>query len=115
MFVAFKNESWADDLTDTHIALIPKVSKLTKVLEFRPISLCNIQYKIIAKVLANRLKGILLDINSSTQSVVVPSKLISNNVIVAYESMHTMKCKLSGMNGFVALKFDMSKTYDKIE
>lgn len=46
-------------LNETYICLIPKVQCLQKIIEFRPISLCDIIYKIVSKVLANRLKRIL--------------------------------------------------------
>lgn len=49
-------------LNDTYICLIPKVNCLQKITEFRPISLCNVIYKIISKVLANKLKKILLGV-----------------------------------------------------
>jgi hypothetical protein len=43
----------------THMALIPKKQNLEHVTEFRPISLCNVIYKVISKVMVNRLKRIL--------------------------------------------------------
>jgi len=46
-------------LNSTHIALIPKLSNAVSVCDFRPISLCNVAYKIFAKFLANRLKVVL--------------------------------------------------------
>lgn len=97
------------------ITLIPKVKSPTKVSESRPISLCNVLYKIIAKVLANRLKPIFYVIILPAQSGFVPSRSVTNNFIEAYESMHTMKSQIQGKAGFMALKLDMSKIYDTID
>ena len=52
----------------TFITLIPKVKSLVKVSEFRPIALCNTLYKILSKVLANRLKKILPCVISESQT-----------------------------------------------
>ena len=53
-------------LNHTHIVLIPKIKNLVKMFDFRPISLCNVIYKIIAKVLANWWKQILPHIIATT-------------------------------------------------
>ena len=66
-------------------------------------------------MLANRLKVILPDIISESQSAFQSDKAISDNILVAYETLHHMKTKSSGKIGSMTLKLDMSEAYDRVK
>ncbi|KAK0581565.1 hypothetical protein LWI29_015235 [Acer saccharum] len=75
------------ELNATIIALVPKVLNPSKMKDFRPISCCNTLYKIIAKIIANRIKPCLPDIISPSQSAFVAGRSIGDNIVLAQELM----------------------------
>lgn len=109
------NQRDPSDINSTFIALIPKKKKPTLAQEFRPISLCNVIMKAVTKAISNRLKAILPDIISEEHSAFVKDRFITDNALIAMECFYWMKNKKRGKNGTMALKFDMSKEYDRIK
>lgn len=81
--------------------------------DFRPISLCNI-YKIIARVLVNRLRVVLGGLISKFQNAFVPGRQISDNILLAHEIIECIKRKKNGKKAMFALKLDTSKAYDRV-
>ena len=110
-----RTEVMHDDLNETFICLILKVNCPQKITEFRPISLCNVIYKIVSTVLVNRLKKILPEVISESQSAFIPERQITDNVLVAFKTMHCIEQRRKGKEGLIAIKLNMSKAYDKVE
>ena len=80
-FTVSKWQAKLPSVNHTNIVLVPKVQSPCSSKQFRPISLCNVIYKIIAKVLANRLKGVLKEIIGQNQSAFVLGRLIFDNAM----------------------------------
>lgn len=104
-----------DVINKNHIVLIPKIEKSRKISQFRSISLCNVLYKIIAKVLVNRINGMLDWGIDKGQGAFILKRLISDNVMITYKILYSLKMKKKGKRGNFTLKIGMSKEYDRVE
>ncbi|KAK2354861.1 hypothetical protein QL285_092328 [Trifolium repens] len=104
-----------ESLNFTHICLIPKHNNPTTPADYRPIALCNVILKIITKAIANRIKSILPDIISPQQSAFLPGRLITDNTLLAFESFYYLKHNKNKKKGYVGIKLDMAKAYDRLE
>ena len=82
--------------------------------QFRPISLCNVTYKIISKILVNRLKPLMDNLITPFQNAFIQGCQITDNIILAQEIFEFLKKKQKGKWGFRVLKLDMNKAYDRI-
>nr|GEZ33649.1 hypothetical protein [Tanacetum cinerariifolium] len=84
----FINGKLLKELNHTIIALIPKVHTPSHVNDYRPISCCNVLFKCISKIIANRIKGSLHFLINQNQSAFVPGRCISNNILLTHKLMH---------------------------
>ncbi|KAL4339540.1 hypothetical protein GQ457_08G031650 [Hibiscus cannabinus] len=102
-------------VNETVIVLIPKVDKPTSMRQLRPISLCTVIYKMVSKVLVNRMKAILPHCISSAQAAFVQGRSITDNILVAHELVHTLHTLVSRSSQGAVFKLDMEKAFDWVE
>lgn len=111
---AFIERKVPSNLNKTHIALIPTIQGPKTLGNYKPISLCNIVYKIVTKVIIARLRPHLDKLISPLQAAFVLSRKGIDNAIIAQEAIHSIN-KRRGKVGYVVLKIGLEKEYDKLE
>ena len=95
----------------TFLALIPKECNPTSIKKFRPISLCNVSYKIFSKVLSLRLKQIIPSLISPNQGGFISGRQISDNILLVQEAIHSSSKR--GDPG-MAIKLDLANAFDRL-
>ena len=96
------------------MVLIPKVAHPENIIQFRPISLCNSLYKLLSRILVQRLKPYMAEIINPCQAGFVLGRRTSDNIILVQEVIHTLRYR-KGRTGYVAIKLDLEKAYDRLE
>eukprot|EP00253_Pinus_taeda_P015965 PITA_15965 len=100
-----------NNIKSSHLALIPKDINPLSFDRFRPISLCNVSYKVITKILANRLKKLLPFLISENQGGFVPRRQTMDNVILIQEEIHS---SISRRERGMIIKLDMENAFDRV-
>jgi hypothetical protein len=83
----FSDGTLPPEINETVIVLIPKINDPVYLKDFRPISLCNVIYKVVAKC---RLRPMLDSLISEYQSAFIPGRLITDNALIAFECFHSI-------------------------
>jgi hypothetical protein len=104
-----------DGINDSAIVLILKTKTPASLKDYRPISLCNIIDKVVSKCLVNRLRPLLQDLISETQSAFIPGRMITDNATIAFECIHALQSGSKNAGKFCAYKLDLMKAYDRVD
>ncbi|XP_061375835.1 uncharacterized protein LOC133317945, partial [Gastrolobium bilobum] len=110
----FNDPSRIEKVNQTLLCLIPKLENPHTFKDFRPISLCNVIYKTVTKIVANRLKLHMDKLVMPNQCSFIRGRQGTDNVIIAQELIHSMR-KKRGSKGWMAIKVDLEKAYDRIK
>ena len=106
-----RNRTILKALNTSFFSLIPKQDSALTADKYKPIALCNVEYKIISKVLASRLKPLVPSLISGEQSGYVEGRQILNNIIQAHEVVHLLTNK---KQADMIMHLDITKVYDKM-
>ncbi|KAI0524679.1 hypothetical protein KFK09_004061 [Dendrobium nobile] len=109
----FKTGSMHKDWKDTLVILIPKIKNPTLPSNFRPISLCQTTYKIVATMILNRIKNCISKCITEEQAAFITGRSLSDHCLIAQEIFHKLKIT-NNKKGFMVIKLDMEQAYDNM-
>ena len=95
----WSNPERIQEVNKTLVTLIPKVERPERVQQFRPISLCNVIYKCVSKIIVNRMKSSLTNLISPYQVSFVPRRNIHDNIIIVMKSLNAQKERAERLYG----------------
>ena len=110
----FVHRVFLEYFNDTLIALIPKCPSLESFNNYRPISLCNSLYKVLSKIIVNRIRPYIGKLIALVQIAFVPRRKGIDNVLIAQELFFALD-REKGKKGYIAIKVDLEKAYDWLE
>ncbi|XP_077226476.1 uncharacterized protein LOC143859710 [Tasmannia lanceolata] len=108
----FKSGKLLKSVNATFISLIPKGPDSSSPSQYRPISLCTFLYKTITKILANRLRIVISNLISPSQSAFIRGRQIQDNILLTHDLLHSFH--LPSPTPSMCLKIDLAKAFDNI-
>ena len=110
----FDSKKMLEYLNKTYLVLIPKIQGPETLGNYHPISLCNTTYRIVSKIIVNRISPVLGNLIFPVQTVFVLRRKGTDNAIIVQELIHSIS-KANGKEGYMAIKIDLEKAYNKLE
>ena len=95
----------------TWVTLIPKFDDACELKDYRPISMIGCIYKVVAKILAKRMRGVMDGLVGETQIAFVQARQILDGALIANEAVHWLKRRKKEV---VLIKLDFQKAYDSV-